>query len=997
LIQHIRLAIYLFLLAAIPWNDLLGQPGTAIDLPKPKKFENRTLASEKSTSTKMNVLKRYNQNLNTRFNFQFNAGNELNEVFLGAKLAFKDDFSKLIPFYNFSLENTQSQKKELDSVILKCNNGILLHDLRNDWVDDLYLLMGKAYYYQQNFDSAAITFQYINYAFQPRTKDEMGYDKTIGSNQNTTGNVYTISTPEKKNILSRAVTHTPARNEAILWLVHTLIAQGRQNEAWSLMTTLRRDAAMPDRLKAELAEMLAWWFYQAEQSDSAAIHLENALPAAGGTLEKARWEYLAAQLYERAGKKEDADRLYDRCINHTTDPVMEAYARISQIRLVAGEDEEERIRRNLEALIDMAKKAKYEEYRHIIFYAAAQLELSRNKPAEAVELYKKSLLANTTDPDLKNKTFLELGNLAFDQKIYQLAYTSYDSVTINEEDQLQLELINSRRAILGELLAHMENIRVEDSLRHIADMPEAERNSYIKNMVRKLRKEKGLKEEEAASTTTSVGTKANNQDNEVVDLFAANNGKGEWYFYNTALKAQGFKQFQANWPNRPNLDNWRRIAAVNNQLTAISAKESRETPSEAVPLANSKAQPTDISIEGLTASLPLTAELREISNDTIQQSLYIISKIFQDKLGDCAETIRYFEQLLNRFPDTEYQEEALFGLCYCYQKAGNTAKVSFYKGYLSRNFSQSKYLRYLDKPDQARQDKDAFKKEATKKYESIYTLFIEGKFDEALRQKRKADSTYGENYWSPQLLYIESIYYIKQKQDSLALSTLNNILVLYPQSTLGLKVGTMMDVVSRRKEIEAHLDTLKITRYPEDSFVVIAETVPVREKEKVTPREKQVVTAPKPVEPIKAKTDTTALKAPVVTEKKSTGYVFNPKEPHMVVLVLDKVDVVYVNEARIALSRYNKEKYYNQPLEVITVPLDDNIKLVQIKSFSDAVAALSYLEKTRSVAATEIFSWLPADKYSFILLTEQNLEVLKDQKKMDAYIKFLKENLPGKF
>ena len=998
MIQHIRLAIYLFLLAAMPWNILIGQPGTSIDLPKPKKFENRTLASEKSTTTKMNVAKKFSQNINTRYNFQFNAGNELNEVVTGAKQSFKDDFSKLLPFYNYSLDNTLGQKNELDSVIHKCNNGILLHDLRNDWIDDLYLLMGKAYFYQKNFDSAAITFQYINYAFQPRSKDEIGYDKYIGSNQNTDGNVYTISTKEKENIISRVVSHTPARNDAIIWLVRTLIAQERQNEAWGLMATLRRDPALPKRLEADLNEMIALWFYQAKQFDSAAIHLEKALQAAGNLLEKSRWEYLSAQLYERAGKKADADRMFDRCINHTTDPVMEAYARISQIRLVAGDDEEKRIRMNLDALLGMAKKAKYEEYRHIIYYAAAQLEISRNQPAEAVSLYKKSLETNTSDPDMKNQAFLELGNLAFDQKIYPLAFTSYDSVTVNEEDPIQLELINTRRTILGELLAHMENIRVEDSLQKIADMPEEQRNSYLKSMVKKLRKEKGLKEEEAASTGSDAGARANNQDNAAVDLFAANDSKGEWYFYNASLKAQGFKKFQATWGKRPNLDNWRRMSAVNNQLTAISTKESRNPETgPALPLTNSKAQPADISMEGLKANLPMTAELRELSNDTIQQSLYRISKIFQDKLGDCDETIRYFEQLLNRYPNTKYQEEALFGLCYCYQKAGNMAKVNFYKGYLSRNFSQSKYLQYLNNPTLVKEEKDSFKKEATKKYEDIYTLFIEGKFDEALRQKRKADSTFGENFWSPQLLYIESIYYIKQKQDSLALSTLNNILVLYPQSPLGPKVGTLMEVLSRRKEIEAHLDTLNVTRYPEDSFVVIAETVPVREKEKVAPREKPLVTEVKPIEPIKPKTDTAALKAPVLAEKKSTGYYFDPKEPHMVVLVLDKVDVVYINEARIALSRYNKEKYYNQPLEVITVPLNDNIKLVQIKSFSDAVAALGYLEKTRSVAATEIFSWLPADKYSFLLLTEKNLEVLMEQKKMDAYLKFLKESIPGKF
>jgi hypothetical protein len=274
---------------------------------------------------------------------------------------------------------------------------------------------------------------------------------------------------------------------------------------------------------------------------------------------------------------------------------------------------------------------------------------------------------------------------------------------------------------------------------------------------------------------------------------------------------------------------------------------------------------------------------------------------------------------------------------------------------------------------------------------------------------------------------------------------------------MGAKVGNLMSVLSRRKEIEAHLDSLQITRYPEDSFVVINEPPPAQEK--VTPREKPVMNVPVPVKPLETKTDTSSFKKPVreieprpdslpitkhpedsivvtkapppvqekitplekpvlkvtvpakpmekktdtssfkkpVIETKSAGYIFRPAEPQMVVLVLDKVDIVYVNEARVALNRYNKEKYSSQTLEVVTIPFDDNLKLVQIKSFSNAAEALSYLEKARSLAATEIFSWLPVDKYRFILLSEQNLEVLKEQKKLDIYIKFLKENLPGKF
>ena len=48
--------------------------------------------------------------------------------------------------------------------------------------------------------------------------------------------------------------------------------------------------------------------------------------------------------------------MYAKIVSHTTDPVMEAYGRISQIRLVSGDDVEKRIKMNLDALMDMLKK-----------------------------------------------------------------------------------------------------------------------------------------------------------------------------------------------------------------------------------------------------------------------------------------------------------------------------------------------------------------------------------------------------------------------------------------------------------------------------------------------------------------------------------------------------------------------------------------------------------------------------------------------------------------
>ena len=172
----------------------IGQLGFDLNIKKPKEYEKRILRSEK-TDKKFTVPRRFVQNTVTHYNYTFNANNKLNEVLARAKQAFKDDYSKLLPFYNYSLDVTAADSLQLDSITIKASSGIALHDLRNDWVDNLYLLWGASYYLQKDFDSAYQMFQFINYAFAPKEKD--GYYKTSGSARD--GNsALSISTREKR-------------------------------------------------------------------------------------------------------------------------------------------------------------------------------------------------------------------------------------------------------------------------------------------------------------------------------------------------------------------------------------------------------------------------------------------------------------------------------------------------------------------------------------------------------------------------------------------------------------------------------------------------------------------------------------------------------------------------------------------------------------------------------------------------------------------------------
>jgi hypothetical protein len=114
------------------------------------------------------------------------------------------------------------------------------------------------------------------------------------------------------------------------------------------------------------------------------------------------------------------------------------------------------------------------------------------------------------------------------------------------------------------------------------------------------------------------------------------------------------------------------------------------------------------------------------------------------------------------------------------------------------------------------------------------------------------------------------------------------------------------------------------------------------------------------------------------------------ESPHAVVILLNKVDPVYVSESRNAFNRYNAENYSGKPITINNQPLNDSLKLVVMTGFDNAAVALDYLNKTQPIASTQIVPWLPAGKFSFLLISLQNLEVLKNNLDLEGYRRFYK-------
>ncbi|HEV3251930.1 MAG TPA: tetratricopeptide repeat protein, partial [Puia sp.] len=449
-------------------RNSFGQAGIEYDLKKPEKFENRQLGYEKTSTTKFGIPRHFLQNSVTHYNYYFNANKKLNEVVARAKAQNRDDYTKLLPFYNYSLDVTSRDKKELDSIISKATAGILIHDLRNDWVDNLYLLMGKAYYFRKDLDTAYIIFQFINYAFSPKEKD--GYDKTIASNANHEegGNAFIVSTKEKRNIAKKIFSLPPSRNESLVWQVKTFLAKDQLTAASVLIEALRHDPEFPNRLHPDLEEVQAWLFYKQNMYDSAAFHLEKALLTTENSLEQARWEFLIAQLYEKVNKSVPAQQFYEKAVQHTYDPVMEVFGRLYAIRQGNGAGEEY-LKKNIDALVRMGRKEVYANYRDLIYYTAAEIELQNHNIPAAVDFLLKSVKSAQPNSPEKNKAFLKLGDLAFDQKKYKLARNYYDSILVSGPSSPETpDNFLDRRKALDKIVTELNIIERQDSLQRLA-------------------------------------------------------------------------------------------------------------------------------------------------------------------------------------------------------------------------------------------------------------------------------------------------------------------------------------------------------------------------------------------------------------------------------------------------------------------------------------------------------------------------------------------------
>ena len=626
-------------------------------------------------STKKNTLiSRTYHDVNARYNVFFNAKESFKAGIQRIDQSIPEDFTRPLPIDKGTLpEAAKAATSEMDQAITKCFKLISLHSITkgpprkskdterykkfaskgeyNKWVDDSYLMMGKANYYTHDYHRAIENF----------------------------------------NFVIRKFPNNSIRYDAYLWMARCYVETGDKKLALEIFSSLERDGGLPKRLKKDLSLAQAQYYMKDNQFDETIKHLRAALTSPIPRKEKLRVNYLLAQLLVLNNKLEDASAQYLKVLKMHPPYQMSFNAKLSRIEIGGGDSKV--IGQELQKLLDNIMNA---DYRDRIYFAKGEIAFRAGRKKDAIADLKKSVLYSSLNPKQRALSSLNLARMLFEDNEYKQASCYYDSaVAVIDDNYPGYVEIMARAAGLKNLAENLEVVSREDSLQRLALMTEQDRNNVINGIIVKLQKEeaKKAKEENAQATDRNYF-----RSQQFRPQISAANDQNLWYFYNVLTIGIGKSEFQRIWGKRKLEDNWRRknkLAVSEEDTTQMAGTEKEK---KVVPVENKRKASDPKSVAFYLQDIPLTDSLRKVSNELIKSALFNAGRIYRTEFNDFRRSTEMFETLNTRFPGSIYELPAFFELYQLFKENSNVVRSDEYKSKIISGYPESKYAKYLINP-----------------------------------------------------------------------------------------------------------------------------------------------------------------------------------------------------------------------------------------------------------------------------------------------------------
>jgi hypothetical protein len=951
----------------------------------------KQLPYERLLNKKYTLGRRAYQNTVSQFNFLFHAAISLEEIIQKARNLHEDDYTELLPFYDYDLSITA--KESIDSIIYRCNANIVLHDLRSNYVDDAYLLLAKSYLFHKNFDTAASILQFINYSFFEK---EDGADLPIGSNINKSGK-FSIASPEN----NRSWENKNVRNESMVWQARNYFEAGEINEGISLLQLLKTDAGFPKRLQPFLFEQLAYGYYLSGMNDSAANYLIKGLDNAQDLLTKARWSFLIAQLYEKEQKIDLAYNWYKKAGAIVSNPVIAVYASIYMASIDAnrGKKSWESLANALERMI---KKDKYAGFADIIYYEMAQLALRNQAVGKANQWLIASIQKNEKNTKLKQKTLVQLGALNYKIDQFSVAKIAYENLNDLLKTFPNYDQITLRKKWIDKIADLNELIKNEDSLQFIYAAPALLQEQMAKQWQKRIAliksQEKDLFTDPNKKTVESVTVNKNNQANNTGysfgNAFATSTTKqdvkSDFYFDNPQNVTMGVTNFIKKWGDRPNVDNWRRkttiqlakstIAITNIDSTQKNIQLSTKIIENAKPVGNKK---NKTALQAQDSTEQLNIQLIQTASDLTQSKLswnknsLSLAKIFLYELNDFEKALPRYKAVIQNDIEPAMTESALLDLASHYLHIGQTTTSDSLIALITRQFPEGIYVQ----KKKAKENLDLIDKNSAEAYKAVYFLAQIGDWEQFGAQMETVQKQFKGTKWNTPYQFLKVKMHAQLGKDSLAIVYCNEIIAQNKSESIKARAKNIITEINNRKATEAYLAALEIvkpTKLVNTNEEPIVRSKPPTANLKTDSNFKSTPNLKMAVNPT---IDSTLAKA-VINQITFTN---DSLEQHYIGLQTMNVSAVFVKEIQNAFKDFNAETFRQLNLAVTYVQFNDQSHIVWIGPFTNASDGLAYINKVKPRLSTEIISFIAKKQYDLILIGKSNILLINNQEQLDQY------------
>ena len=640
-------------------------------------------------------------NINARFNGYFLAREKMREVEAQITTEATYDYNQVLPPMVPIADATRSTiTAGLEDVIKKASFAITRHK-NSHYLDDCYVLIGKARYYKGEYEDAVKTFKYAN-----SLKDK----------------------------------HPEAKHQAMVWLLRTYLAMEEMDNVAAVSDYLKREEAKFNHLSAkELYLTRAQMAYRLQEPKGMLENVNLALPHVKNKDEKSRLHFILGQLYQAKGADKDAYFHYSQVLKKNPPYELGFFAKLAlgQVTELTNASNTRRIQKYYKRLL---KDPKNKEYLDKVYYEMARFELKQNNVPQGIELLGKSARASQSNGPQKAATYLLAGQTYYNRlQNYPLAAAYYDSTTqIMDTKAPGYQAVKDRRDVLVEFAKHYTIIQTEDSLQALARMDPSALNAKVEQL---MAAEEARQKAEAERLKKAEENQANQA------AFLQNNPKaaaegaginpspgGVFYFYNAASVGAGKSDFVRKWGRRTLSDNWRRLsqgAQAGGSNATGAEKDSVAAVAEA-PKELTEAEKTalrDAARQTYLQNIPSTPALLEASNLRLQESYFALGNLYNLQLNEPLKAAETFEKLLQRFPEHPKKAEVYYSLFLIYEKANDPRKEQ-YRNLIIQQFPNSSYAKILANPNYLADNAKA--NEAVRiLYDSAYTLYQKGRYPQA--------------------------------------------------------------------------------------------------------------------------------------------------------------------------------------------------------------------------------------------------------------------------